>query len=102
MVTHPVDKLKIEWPDEKRDVRRSTLDVCFLSSGRSQQPHRNLPLFPDLHAEILGPLLLDASVLHSGLFGNTVKTVIDRFQVAKKQFMQVTFMQFLLYLAEFK
>ncbi len=52
VVTRAVEKLCIDWPAEREDVRlRGKLDKRFLPS--SAQPQRwGLPFFPDLHTEV--------------------------------------------------
>ncbi len=51
-MTRAVEKLSIDWPAERDDVRsRGKLDECFLSS-RAQPQRRGLPFSPDLHTEV--------------------------------------------------
>ncbi|ROK87100.1 hypothetical protein DPX16_10240, partial [Anabarilius grahami] len=53
VLTRAVEKLKIEWPAKKQEVRQeSKLDECFLPS-RSQPLCQGLPFFPDLHIEVV-------------------------------------------------
>ncbi|MGL5405218.1 MAG: hypothetical protein ACRDAX_00050, partial [Propionibacteriaceae bacterium] len=52
VVTRAVEKLNIDWPSERQDVRpKSKLDERFLPA-RSQPQRRGLPFFPDLHTEV--------------------------------------------------
>ncbi len=52
VVTRAVEKLNIDWPAEREDVRsRGKLDERFLPS-RAQPQRRGLPFFPDLHTEV--------------------------------------------------
>ncbi|XDV52443.1 hypothetical protein PO909_021171 [Leuciscus waleckii] len=52
VVTRAVQKLSIEWPEDRQDVRsKSKLDERFLPS-RTQPQCRSLPFFPDLHTEV--------------------------------------------------
>ncbi|CAM4592174.1 unnamed protein product [Leuciscus chuanchicus] len=51
VITRAVDRLSIEWPEDRQDVRsKSKLDERFLPS-RAQPQRRSLPFFPDLHTE---------------------------------------------------
>lgn len=52
VVTRAVEKLSIEWPDEKTQNKKRKLDECFLTSGLGHQPRKHLPFFPDLHIEV--------------------------------------------------
>ncbi|XDV54162.1 hypothetical protein PO909_022516 [Leuciscus waleckii] len=52
VITRAVDRLSIEWPEDRQDVRsKSKLDERFLPS-RAQPQRRSLPFFPDLHTEV--------------------------------------------------
>ncbi len=52
VVMRAVEKLNIDWPAEREDVRsRGKLDERFLPS-RAQPQRRGLPFFPDLHTEV--------------------------------------------------
>ncbi|CAM4558277.1 unnamed protein product [Leuciscus chuanchicus] len=52
VVTRAVQRLSIEWPEDRQDVRsKSKLDERFLPS-RAQPQRRSLPFFPDLHTEV--------------------------------------------------
>ena len=52
VITRAVDRLSIEWSEDRQDVRsKSKLDERFLPS-RAQPQRRSLPFFPDLHTEV--------------------------------------------------
>ncbi len=52
VVTRAVERLSIDWPAEREDVRSNgKLYERFLPS-RSQPQRRGLPFFPDLHTEV--------------------------------------------------
>ncbi len=52
VVTRAVEKLIIDWPAEREDLRsRGKLDERFLPS-RAQPQRPGLPFFPDLHTEV--------------------------------------------------
>lgn len=55
MVTRAVEKLSIEWPDEKTQNNKKTSKVYkpFLISGQGHLTRKHLPFFPDLHTEVL-------------------------------------------------
>ncbi len=54
MVTRAVDLLKLDWPHEQENPKRSKLDDRFLSRGQGEGPQRrSLPLFGDLHDELV-------------------------------------------------
>ncbi len=52
VVTRAIEKLSIDWPAEREDVRsKGKLDERFLPS-HAQPQCRGLPFFPDLHTEV--------------------------------------------------
>lgn len=52
VITRAVAKLNLDWPDEHQQVAQSKLDDRFYTTSQVQPPRRNLPFFPDLHAEL--------------------------------------------------
>ncbi len=53
VVTNPVARLKLDWPQEQENPRHSKLDDRFLSGGQGERSqHRSLPFFLDLHDEL--------------------------------------------------
>lgn len=53
LVIRAVEKLKIDWPDEKqKDHPKSKLDEHFLHS-KTPPPSQSRPFFPNLHAEVV-------------------------------------------------
>lgn len=53
VVTHAMAKLNLDWPTEQKMLVCSKPDAYFLMSCREQPPCHLLPLFPDLHTEVL-------------------------------------------------
>ncbi len=54
VVTRAVDRLKLDWPQEQENPKRSKLDDRFLSRGWGEGPQRrSLPFFGDLHDKLV-------------------------------------------------
>ncbi len=86
VLSRATEKLALDWPDEPRESRASKLDKWFLIGAHSKPERRKLPFFSDLHREISSPVfLMDAPISQSGLFGEAVSAVVDKFRSAKTQ-----------------
>ncbi len=52
VLSRATEKLALDWPDEPRESRASTLDEWFLIGAHSKPERRNLPFFSNLHRDI--------------------------------------------------